>query len=113
MTSKAIQQTTDAGTTETFPDYPPRCDMQNSLYLDGQAHQASLHRHLSGNGALIVLSEIPVNWTPGQQEGHRIPDLLVAFDVDRALAIEHNGYSIRDQGKPSNLVLEIASEVRP
>ena len=109
MTSKAIQQTTDDGTTLTFPDYPPRDDMQNSLYLDAQGHQASLHRHLSGNDAIIVLSEIPVSWNPGQQEGHRIPDLLVAFDADLALAIEQKGYSIRAQGKPPDLVLEIAS----
>ena len=109
MTSKAINKTTDDGTLERFPDYPPRDDMQNSLYLDAQAHQASLHRHLGGNDAVIVLSEIPVNWNPGQQEGHRIPDLLVAFEGDLALAIEQKGYSIRAQGKPPDLVLEVAS----
>ena len=109
MTSKAIQQTTDAGTPGTFPDYPPRDDMQNSLYLDAQAHQASLRRHLRGNDPIIVLSEIPVNWTPSREEGHRIPDLLVAFDADLAHAIEHKGYSIRAQGKPPDFVLEIAS----
>ena len=37
------------------------------------------------------------------------PDLLIAFDVDFALAVEQNGYSIRDQGKPPDFVLEIAS----
>ena len=109
MTGKAIQQTTAAGTIETFPDDPPRDDMLNSLYLHAQAHQASPHRHLGGNDALIVLSEMPVSWTPGQQEGHRVPDLLVAFDVDLALAIEQMGYSIRAQGKPPDPVLEIAS----
>ena len=57
-----------------------------------------------------MLSEIPVRWTPGQQEGHRIPDLLVAFNVDRSQAVEQNGYSIRDLGKPPDLVLEVASE---
>ena len=109
MTSRAIKQTTDAGTTETFPDYPPRDDMQNSLYLDAQAHQASLHRHLRGNDAIIVLSEIPVSWTPSRNEGHRVPDLLVAFDADLVLAVENKGYSIRNQGKPPDFVLEIAS----
>ncbi len=110
MTSKAIRQTTDAGTPEKFPDFPPRDDMQNSLHLDDQAHQATLRRRFGNGDAIIVLSEIPVRWTPGQREGHRIPDLLVAFGVDRALAVEQKGYSIEAQGKPPDFVLEIASE---
>ncbi len=109
MTSKLIQQTTDAGTLERFPDFPPRDDMQNSLHLDDQGHQATLRRHLGSSDAIIVLSEIPVRWTPSQQKGHRIPDLLVAFNVRRAHAVEQNGYSIRDQGKPPDFVLEVAS----
>ena len=110
MTSRAIQQTTDAGTPEKFPEFPPRDDMQNSLHLDDQGHQTTLRRHFGNGDTIIVLSEIPVRWTPGQREGHRIPDLMVAFGVDRALAVEQKGYSISAQGKPPDLVLEIASE---
>ena len=83
--------------------------MQNSLHLDDPGHQAALRRYFGSGDTIIVLSEAPVRWTPGQREGHRIPDLLVTFDVDRALAIEQKGYSIRDQGKPPDLVLEITS----
>ena len=110
MTSKLTRQTTDAGKLRKFPDFPPRDDMQNSLHLDDQAHQATLRRHFGSDDTTIVLSEIPVRQSPGQQEGHRIPDLLIAFGVDRALAVRHKGYSIRDQGKPPDFVLEIASE---
>ena len=110
MTSPLSPQIADAGTLETFPDFPPRDDMQNSLHLDDQAHQATLRRHFGSGDAIIVLSEIPVGWTPGQREGHRIPDLMVAFGVDRALAVGQKGYSIRDQRKPPDFVLEIASE---
>ena len=59
-----------------------------------------------------MLSEIPVRYTPGG-EGHRIPHLLVAFKVERLQAIEQNGYSIHDQGKPPDFVLEIASVTTP
>ena len=94
---------------EKFPVFPPRDDMQNSLHLDRPAHQAALQRHFGGGDATIILSEIPVRQSPGQREGHRIPDLLIAFDVDFPLGVEQRGYSIRDQGKPPDFVLEIAS----
>ena len=109
MTSKLTRQITDAGKLEKFPVFPPRDDMQNSLHLDQPAHQAAILRHFGGGDTTIVLSEIPVRQSPGQREGHRIPDLLVAFGVDRALVVEQNGYSIRDQGKPPDFVLEVAS----
>ena len=83
--------------------------MQNSLHLDQPAHQATLRRHFGSYDTTVVLSEIPVRRIPGQQEGHRIPDLLIAFGVDRAFAVEQRGYSIRDQGKPPDFVLEVAS----
>ena len=110
MTSKLTRQKEDTGALERFPDFPPRDDMQNSLHLDDPAHQAALRRHFDNADTTIVLSEIPVRHSPGQREGHRIPDLLIAFGVDRALAVEQNGYSIREQGKPPDFVLEIASE---
>ena len=110
MTSKQIQPARAIRPEDRFPDFPLRDDMQNSLHLDDPGLQATLRRHFGSGDTLIVLSEVPVRWTPGQREGHRIPDLLVAFDVDRALVIEQNGYSIGDQGKPPDLVLEIASE---
>jgi Uma2 family endonuclease len=109
MISKARQRVKDAGTLEVFPDFLPRDDMQNSIYLDRPAHQAALEGHLGNNETTIVLSEIPVRWTPSQQRGHRIPDLLVAFGVDREQAEAQNGYSIRDLGKPPDCVLEVAS----
>ena len=109
MTSKLNRQTKKSGTLEKFPDFAPRDDLQNSLFLDRPAHQAALEEHLGNRESTIVLSEIPVRWTPSQQEGHRIPDLLIAFGVDREQAVEQNGYSIRDLGKPPDFVLEVAS----
>lgn len=101
---------TDLGTLEKFPDFPPRDDMQNTLYLHYDGHQPVLRRHLGNEDTTLVLSEVPVRWTPSQVEGHRIPDLMIAFDVDVSLIIRQNGFSIRDQGKPPDFVLEVASE---
>ena len=109
MTSKLSRDAKDALTLERFPDFPPRDDMQNSIYLDRPAHQAALEHHFGNPGSTIVLSEIPVRWNPSQAAGHRIPDLLVTFGVDREQAVAQNGYSIRDLGKPPDFVLEVAS----
>ena len=110
MTSKLTRQKEGTGKPEQFPDFPPREDMQNSLHLDDPAHQATLRRHFGNDDSTIVLSEIPVRQFPGQGEGHRIPDLLIAFGINRVLAVEQKGYSIRDQGKPPDFVLKVASE---
>ena len=40
----------------------------------------------------------------------RYPDLLVVFGVDPAAYCDTNGYVISEQGKPPDLVLEIASQ---
>ena len=109
MTSKPKQKSIEFGALEIFPDFPPRDDLQNSLFLDAPAHQAALEAHLGNPETTIVLSEIPVRLTPSQRAGHRIPDLLVAFNIDRAQAVYQNGYSIRDLGKPPDFVLEVAS----
>ena len=115
MTSKLSPQAAmgagrDTGALEKFPHFPPREDMENSIYLDEPASQAALTEHLGNYDAPIVLSEIPVRWTPNQPQGHRIPDLLVAFNINRDQAIHQKGYSILDQGKPPDFVLEVASE---
>ena len=109
MTSRLGQRTGDAGALEVFPDFPPRDDMQNALQLYDDGHQAILRRYFGVAETTIILSEVPVRWTPSQRQGHRIPDFLIAFNVDRPLLVAQNGYSIRDQGKPPDFVLEIAS----
>ncbi len=39
----------------------------------------------------------------------RVPDLLIAFDVDRELYQANNGYIVQAQGKSPDFVLEVAS----
>ena len=56
-----------------------------------------------------MLSEVPIGRTVRQRQGLHVPDLLVAFGVDRAGVIDRRGYSIEEYGKPPDFVLEVAS----
>ena len=109
MTSRLNQQTTPTGTRDIFPDFPPRDDMQNALHLHKPSHLAALTAHFGNPDSTLVLGEIPVNWRVSQQLDQRIPDLLIAFNVNADEAIAQNGYAIEDRGKPPDFVLEVAS----
>lgn len=93
-----------------FPELPPRDDMNNPLYLHDQGHQPALRLHLGNPDTTIVLSEVPVGWNHRQQSGLLKPDLLVAFNVDRAAIVAQKGYSIDDWSKAPDFVLEVASD---
>ena len=84
--------------------------MQNPIYLHDPAHQSTLRRHFGAPETTIVLSEVPVGWDIRQRRGLRVPDLLIAFEVDRRRIISDRGYSIEELGKPPDFVLEVASE---
>ena len=109
MTSRPIKKTPATRLVDRFPEFPPRDDMQNSIYLDAPAHQAALSHHFGMPDTTIILSEVPIGRTVSQRQGLRVPDLLVAFDVDHAGVIDQRGYSIEEQGKPPDFVLEVAS----
>ncbi len=95
---------------EMFPEFPPRDDMNNPLYLHVPAHMASLTRHLGFPETTLVLGEVPVGWRPtGDRRVVLIPDLIIAFDIDTREVIRRYGYSIQDIGKPPDFVLEVAS----
>ena len=95
---------------EMFPEFPPRDDMNNPLYLHIPAHMASLARHLGFPETTLVLGEVPVGWRPtSDRHVVLIPDLIVAFDIDTEEVIRRYGYSIQDIGKPPDFVLEVAS----
>ena len=112
MTSKLPGRGPDAaggGTLKQFPVFPPREDMQNFYYLYRQALPSALERHFGASEGTAIVCEAPVAWSPSQRQGLRIPDLLVAFGVHSPNVIAQLGYSIQDQGKPPDLVLEVAS----
>ena len=43
-----------------FPEYPPRDDMQNALYLNRFAHVTALEVHLGNSDTTLVLGEVSV-----------------------------------------------------
>ncbi len=93
-----------------FPEFPPRYDMQNIDILHEIGYVATLKRHFGRRDTTLVYGELPVGNTLSIRLGLRIPDLIIAFDCDPALAIDRQGYDIDEQGKPPDFVLEIASK---
>ena len=93
-----------------FPEYPPRDDMQNSLYLNRFAHVTALEVHLGNPDTTLVLGEVPVAPSAAASKEHRRPDLIVSFNCDPDLAIRQDGYAIDLQGKPPDFALEVASK---
>ena len=93
-----------------FPEYPPRGDMNNPIYIHEPSHMRSLAIHFGRDEKTFVMSEVPVSPSARIQREHRRPDLMVAFNCDRDLLIRQKGYATMTQGKPPDFVLEVASE---
>ncbi|MYC36763.1 MAG: Uma2 family endonuclease [Chloroflexi bacterium] len=93
-----------------LPDPPERepDDMTSAEHLS----ETGLHHHLKqflGHPETTIVSG--EKYLTARRGGDmRYPDLLVAFGVDVAAYRETNGYVVAEQGKPPDLVLEIASE---
>ena len=109
MTSKTTSLTKGASELERFPDYPPRDDMQNWLYLYETSVLTSLAIHFADEPNVTVASEVPVGPSLPVRDDARIPDLLMVRDGDRELMEEQRGYAIDRQGKAPDFVLEVAS----
>ena len=95
-----------------LPDPPEREpeDMTSfdHLTLNGGAHH--LAQHLGNPQTTLVAGERYITREPGAPSADRMaPDLLVAFDADLEAYRASNGYVISEQGKPPDLVMEIAS----
>ena len=106
----AHQQVDPAEYLAVFPEYPPRDDMNNPIYLHEPSHMRSLAIHFGRNETTFVMSEVPVSTSARIQREHRRPDLMVAFNCNRDLLIRQKGYATLTQGKPPDFVLEVASQ---
>jgi len=109
MTSKTTALTQVREELERFPDFPPRDDMQNWLYIYDTSVITSLAIHYADQPNVTVASEVPVGPSLPVRNDARIPDLLIVRDGDRALMEEQRGYAIDRQGKAPDFVLEVAS----
>ena len=95
-----------------LPDRPERGpdDMTSAKHLAQTGNMYLLARHLGRPETTIVAGDRYLVVRPTQSmAGSRYPDLLVAFDASPAAFEASNGYVIAEQGKPPDLVLEIAS----
>ena len=104
--------TTKPQTLLPLPDPPDRDpdDMTSFRNLTKTGNVYLLINHLGNHHTTIVDGErfiIPEPGTPPSQWIY--PDMLVSFNADPALYDEDNGYVISRQGKPPDLVMEIAS----
>ena len=109
MTSKTTSLAQQTGELERFPDYPPRDDMQNWLYLYETSVLTSLAIHFADEQNVTVASEVPVGPDLPVRDDARIPDLMMVRGGDRELMEEQRGYAIDRQGKAPDFVLEVAS----
>ena len=106
--------TTIKATRFRLPDPPERepdeMTSAKHLTMTGSAHY--LAEHLGNPETTLVSAELYVTEVPhpGQDGRRRRPDLLVAYGVNPELYYQSNGYIISEQGKPPDLVLEVASE---
>ena len=110
--SPAAPDAADAAAVDAdrFPEFPPRDDMQNTIFINMPGYLGALYLHFGFSDAAIVVSEVPLGWDRSQRLGLLIPDLMVAFNVDAGAVLSDGGYAIEYQGKPPEFVLEIASK---
>lgn len=95
-----------------FPDPPYDPDDKitsfDHLTITGTAH--SLAVHLGNRETTLVAGDRYLAVAPTRNlSGARYPDMLVAFAVDPEAYRRSNAYVISEQGKPPDLVLEVAS----
>lgn len=109
QTTTLIRAAETAGKRATFPEFPPRNDMQNFKYIHTKSIAPALTEHFGSPETTLVVSEYPLGPDVSAQEGIRIPDLMVAFDCDVAQVEAVHGYSIDAHPKAPEFVLEVAS----
>ena len=96
-----------------LPDIPDRepdeVTQYDQLFKDGRSRDLAFH--LGNPETTLVEAD---RWIAPDaafdKRRARYPDLLVAFGVDPEAYRASNGYIIEEQGKPPDLVLEVASE---
>ena len=91
------------------PEHEPD-DMTSVQHLCENGNMHHLAKYLGNPDSTIVSGERSIVPTPGTPSNQRIsPDLLIVFNANPALYRQDNSYVISRQGKPPDLVMEIAS----
>ena len=104
--------TTKSETLLPLPDPPERepDDMTSVQHLGENGNLHHLIQYLGNPETTIVSGERYIVPEPGMSASQRIaPDMLVSFNSNPELYRQDNSYVISRQGKPPDLVMEIAS----
>ena len=105
--------TTKLQTLLPLPDPPERepDDMTSVQHLGETGNLHYLIQYLGNPETTIVSGERYIVPEPGTPSNQRIsPDMLISLSANPALYRQDNSYIISRQGKPPDLVMEIASE---
>ena len=99
-----------------LPDPPERQDDEKMSTVDHLHQPGNTHhllRHFGDPETTLVTAERFITMMPERRlpsgRTRRVPDLLIAFDVDPQLYQANNGYIVPAQGKSPDFVLEVAS----
>ena len=95
-----------------LPDTPEQKDATTVRDFYGPCHNGAIAEYLGSPETTMVMGDRYLTVLPfgdEEQEGHRYPDLMIAFHVDPQVADAHNGYVISYWNKPPDFVLEIVS----
>lgn len=95
-----------------LPDTPEPKDMTTVRDFYGPCHNGAIAEYLGSQETTLVMGDRYLTVLPfgdEEQEGHRYPDLMIAFGIDPQVADAHNGYVISYWNKPPDFVLEIVS----
>ena len=88
--------------------HPDEISSFRHLASTGGAHY--LGEHFGHPETTLIGGELYIAPEPRRgTKGLRVPDLLIAFDVDPEAYRQRNAYVISEQGKPPDFVLEVAS----
>ena len=99
-----------------LPDPPERQDDEKMSTVDHLHQPGNTHhliQHFGSPETTLVTAERFITMMPARRlpsgRTRRVPDLLIAFDVDPELYRADNGYIVQVQGKSPDFVLEVAS----
>ena len=94
------------------PEREPDEKMTTAIHLHEPGNTHHLLKHFGNPETTLVTCERYITMRPQRMVSgslRRVPDLMIAFDVNPALYRGSNGYIIAEQGKPPDFVLEVAS----
>ncbi len=93
-----------------LPDPPKKLKMDQFFCFLLPSVPNTIYRHFAHLPDFFIGAEGYLCFDPRRLDGRLVPDLMIAFGVDRHAIRARRGYVISDVGKPPDFVLEVASK---